>query len=443
MPSLLVSHRRPGFYLRVLREGAVCAGDAIVQLDPGPQRISVAVTDALLYSPDGDVGTMRRLLDVPALSPGWHGSFVDLVDAADHPRRPGARADGPAWDGFRSLRVTAVVHETELVTSVLLSAVDGGELPRPQPGQYVTVRLAGAGTPAPVRSYSLSATTGTSYRISVKREGHGLVSRYVATMLVPGDEVDVAAPRGGFVLGDGEEPVVLLSAGIGVTPVLAMLQTLAARHSTRTVLWLHTTTGRATHAFDAEVRRLLRALPGARSHVFYTADTAPTSGEGISHGRLDRAALATASLPADASAYVCGPAGFMDAMTVALQDLGLSGSRIHTELFASMSAVNPGVLPADRPPPSAPEPPGTGPRITFARAGVSAPFVEGKVSLLEMAEACNVPTRWSCRSGVCHICVTPLLSGTVDYVVTPLIDPDPGDVLLCCTRPRTDVVLDL
>jgi ferredoxin-NADP reductase/MOSC domain-containing protein YiiM len=443
MPSLLVAHRRPGFYFRVLREGQVQAGDDIVKVGSGPEQISVALADALLYLPDGDRETMRRVLNVAALSPGWRGSFRDLVDQADHPHRQGAERLEPAWEGFRAMRVARLVHETDLVTSVYLRPVEAGALPSALPGQYLAVRISGAGEPALVRSYSLSASAADSYRISVKRETRGLASGYIGTKLVVGDDVEIAAPRGEFVLSDGDEPVVLLSAGIGVTPVLAMLHALAAQRSTRKVWWLHTTNSPATHALADEARRLVDSLPSARCHVFYTSDAAVPSEIGMTRGRVDRATLAELGLPTDASAYVCGPTGFMDAMTAALADLGLAASRIHTELFASLSPINPGVVAADRPAPHGPATPGTGPVVTFARAGLTVAFDEDKASLLEMAEACDIPTRWACRTGVCHTCSTPLLAGAVTYSPKPLTTPDTGEVLLCCSRPDTDVILDM
>jgi ferredoxin len=182
-----------------------------------------------------------------------------------------------------------------------------------------------------------------------------------------------------------------------------------------------------------EARRLLAALPAAHDHVFYTATS----------GRLDRSALAALGLPVDAQAYLCGPPGFMDAMTAALTDLGLQSDRIHTERFTSLTAINPGVVGAARPAPHAPTKPGSGPMVTFARAGLTVAFDASAASLLEMAEACDVPTRWSCRTGVCHTCATPLLSGTITYSPAPLTGPDTGQVLLCCARPRSDLVLDL
>ncbi len=446
MASLLVGHHRPGFYFRVLREGLVQAGDEIVKVGTAPERVSVSSTDALLYLPGADLAAMRRLLTVPALSPGWQGSFRDLddqADSADH--RPDQRPEttAPAWAGFRRMRVARLVRETDAVTSVYLQAVGDVALPVPRPGQYVTVRLGGAGDPAPVRSYSLSAFGPDSYRISVKRESRGVASGYIGTTLAAGAELDVAAPRGEFVLADGAGPVVLLSAGIGQTPVLAMLRSLAEVGSTRAVWWLHTAARPSTQAFAYEADQLVRSLPNARSQVFYTADAGGRSGSGVVQGRLDRAALAGLDLPVEATVYLCGPTGFMDAMAAALADLGLAPSRIHTEVFASLSAINPGVVATDRPAPHAPAVGGTGPMITFARAGVTAAFDEDLSSLLEMAEACDVPTRWSCRTGVCHTCSTPILSGSVSYAIDPLTEPDSGQVLLCCTRPDSAVVLDL
>ena len=245
-------------------------------------------------------------------------------------------------------------------------------LPVPRPGQYLTLRLTGAAEPAPVRSYSLSASAPDRYRISVKRESHGVASGYIGSGLSIGDELDVAAPRGEFVLGDADEPVVLLSAGIGVTPVLAMLQALGARASSQPLWWLHTTRGSETHAFAEEARQLVAQLPNARSKIFYTAADANVSAPDLTHGRLDRAALAELRLPTEAVAYICGPAGFMAAMTSALAELGLSASHIRTELFASLSSINPGVVAADRPAPHPPAREGTGPRVTSA-APVSAP----------------------------------------------------------------------
>ncbi len=448
MPSLLVSHHRPGFYMRVLHEGTVQAGDEIVKTWAEPHRISVADTDALLYLPDKDLHQMRRLLGIPALSPGWQGSFRDLVSAADDggSRRVAPVAVEPSWRGFRPLEVSRVVAESSTVDSIYLAASDGRPLPPALAGQFLTVRVVGAGEPPPVRSYSLSSAPGAaSYRLSVKRESHGLVSPYLHAHLKPGVVLDAAAPRGSFVLQDGDEPVVLLSAGIGVTPVISMLHQLAAQHSTRDVWWVHGARNRAEHALASETHELLTSLPHGREHVFYSAADANELAEtGAVGGRLTSARLAALGVPAGASAYICGPAAFMTDMQQALTSLGVDASHIHTELFGALGAINPGVVArAVTPPHPPPGTTGTGPLVTFARSDLSVPYDGRQPNLLELADLCDVPTRWSCRTGVCHTCTTPLLAGDVTYSPDPLEPPVEGDVLICCARPVTDVVLDM
>jgi ferredoxin-NADP reductase/MOSC domain-containing protein YiiM len=446
LPELLVAHHRPGFYLRVITEGRIQAGDAIVQTRTGPGALSVADTDALLYLPGRDAGQLCTALRIPALSPGWQGSFRDLLAAADDQGAvsPQARDPGPAWPAFRPLRVTAVTRESANVCSLSLAAADGAPLPAARAGQYLTLRVAGAGQPAPVRSYSLSSAPGTgTYRISVKQEPRGAVSGYLNRDVQPGALLDAAAPRGDFMLSDGPGPVLLISAGIGVTPVLAMLHQLAGQHSEREIWWLYGARGPGEHPFAAETRDLLAALPHAREHLYYSAATAAERARAhAAPGRLTKEALAALGLPPDATAYVCGPAPFMAAVQDALTAIGLAPAAVRTELFGALPAVNPGITGQTRRPPHPPPgPPGTGPLVTFARSGLTVRS-DGS-SLLDLADACDVPTRWSCRTGVCHTCVTPLLSGDISYHPAPLEPPAAGQLLICCARPGTDLVLDL
>jgi ferredoxin-NADP reductase/MOSC domain-containing protein YiiM len=451
MPALLVAHHRPGFYLRVIAEGRVRAGDEIVRTRVGRHALTVADIDALLYLPDRDLDRLRAAVDIPALSPGWQQSFRELLDSTRNGTRPATPPAGvePGWPGFRRLRVTELVPETATVTSVYLAAEDGGALPPALAGQYVTLRAAGAGDPAPVRSYSLSSTPGSdTYRISVKHEPQGLVSTYLNTGLRPGAALDVAAPRGEFVLTDDAGPVLLVSAGVGATPVLAMLHQLAAANSSRDVWWIHAARDATQHAFAAEAHQLLQSLPSAHEHIFYTAPAGPDAevppAGPVIRGRPTLAALAGLDLPAGATAYLCGPASFMADVREALVALGVEPDRVHVELFGALPAINPGLTDTDRPAPHQPPgPAGTGPQVTFARSGLIVRWSGRDRSLLELADACDVPTRWSCRTGVCHTCSTPILAGTVSYAPDPLEPTGPDEVLVCCSRPDTDVVLDL
>ena len=443
MAALLVSHHRPGFYMRVIAEGRVQAGDPVIRTSTGPGALSVADTDALLYLPGHDPAKLRVALRIPALSPGWQGSFRDLLAAADEAPSPSTE---PAWPGFRKLRVAKVVRETDQVSSIYLTAAGRAALPAARPGQYLTLRISDAGQPAPVRSYSLSsATDDGTYRISVKQEPHGVASGYLNHDLRPGATLDVAAPRGDFVLDEQAGPVLLIAAGIGVTPVLSMLYQLAADHSQRAIWWLYGARGPAEHPFAAEAHTLLATLPNAREEVFYSAATpAELSSAHATPGRLTKEALAGLALPPSASAYVCGPASFMADMRDALTAIGLGQAAIHTELFGALGAINPGITgQVSRPPHQPPGPPESGPQVTFARSGISTAFGADWHSVLDLADACDVPTRWSCRTGVCHTCVTPLLSGDISYAPDPLELPADGQVLICCARPATDIVLDM
>jgi ferredoxin-NADP reductase/MOSC domain-containing protein YiiM len=432
MPNLLVSQHRPGFYFRVISEGKVRAGDDIVRTRRGRHELSVADVDALLYLPDHNIDQLRKVVDVPALSPGWQQSFRDMLAAPESAAAPSTGA----WDGFRPLRVTQIHRESPQVLSIRFESEDHAALPRPLPGQYLPVRLPGAGEPAPLRSYSLSGDPGAGdYRISVKREDHGLVSGWLHAHIQPGAVIDAAAPRGDFYLAEDSDPVVLLSAGIGATPVLAMLHALAAAGSGRDIWWLHTTRNRETQAFATEVAALTASLPRARQQVFYTE----------TQGRLNQESIAALGLPIGAGVYLCGPTQFMADIRGYLTTIGFQPARIHSELFGALPAINPGVV--DTGERTSPHPPagtpGTGPPITFARSGLTVNWSPDYASILDLAEACDVPTRFSCRSGVCHVCVTGVVAGAVTYVQSPLETPGDGEVLICSAVPRGDLVLDL
>ena len=450
MPALVVSHRRPGFYFRVLAEGRVEAGASIVKIASGPEPVTVADVDGLLYLPGHRHDGMAQALRIDALSPGWKASLRALLD---EPEGGGgnvgltaaAAAPPPAWSGFRPLRITRVESETSSVRSFTLDATDGAPLPEAQPGQYVPVRVPLSDGATVVRNYSLSGPPGAAYRISVKRESHGQASRALHAAASVGYLLDVGAPRGTFTLVASAGPVVLISAGVGVTPVLAMLFALAGERSTRPIWWLHGARSRADHAFAAEAARLLAGLPAARSHVCYSQPAAgDLDAEGASAGRLSAELLGGLGLPVEADFYLCGPELFMADVSGALAASGVAPSRIYTEHFGALAAVTPGVVPQPTGPPGPPDgPPGTGPLVTFARTGLAAPWASRYANLLELAEACRVPVQWACRTGVCHTCETGLVAGAVDYDPEPVEPPAAGNVLVCCSRPVDEVVVEL
>jgi ferredoxin-NADP reductase/MOSC domain-containing protein YiiM/ferredoxin len=442
MPSLLVAHHRPGFYLRVLDEGPVRAGDAIVKVADGPERLTVAQLDALLYLPNRSRALLDRALRVPALSEGWKGSFRELLAKAE-----GDTPAAPAWTGFRPLRVAKVGRESATITSFrLVPTDDAPSTPSAQAGQYLTVRVQPDGDAPPfARSYSLSDVPAErGYRISVKRDG--AVSRYLHQHVKVGDLLDAAAPRGSFVLRDGTRPVVLISAGVGATPVLAMLHALARDHSTRPVWWVHGARDRDEHAFGAEVDALLGGLGDGHRVVTYSQ---PGAGEALGSdydvsGRLDLAVLDRAEVPKDADYYLCGPEGVMRAISAAPTARGVQPEHIATEAFGAVAVHASGLVKAgDRPPHPPDGSPGSGPTVTFVRSNLAIPWDDRYPSLLDLAEACDVPVGFGCRHGVCHNCESGLVAGAVTYNEDPLEPPPEGRVLVCSSRPASELALDL
>ena len=450
IPALLVSHRRPGFYFRVLEEGEVEAGDAIVKVDSGPERMTVAEVDALLYLPGHPRQHLLRALRIPALSPGWQASFRSLVEGEPGSGNAGlaTASPPPAWTGFRRLAVTGIERESDSVISIRLEDPDGAPLPGARPGQYLTLRIEPDTERASVlRNYSLSGPPGVGYyRITVKREQHGTASGYLHTRLSVGDRLDVAAPRGTFILDGTAAPVLLISAGIGATPVMAMLQALSAERAEREVWWLHVARSSHEHAFAAEARALLASLPNVHARVYYSRPD-PNDVEARDFdrpGRLTAALLTELDPPPSAESYLCGPAPFMTEISAGLAAIGLDASHIHTEPFGPAPGLTPGIAatPTRTPHPPAGEP-GNGPTIEFARSNLAVPWRSNFASLLELAEACDVPVRWSCRTGVCHNCETTLIAGDVGYSPEPVEPPAEGSALICCSQPRDALVLDL
>jgi ferredoxin-NADP reductase/MOSC domain-containing protein YiiM len=455
MAALLVAHQRPGFYFRVLEEGEVGAGDEIVRVAQGPERMTVAATNALLYLPGPSREEVERALRIPALSSGWKGSFEALLRQAS---QPGAHTGNPglaspeqmvtATPGFRPLKVARMDRESRDVVSLVLEPADGRPLTVPLPGQFVVLRLPPqADAPPVLRSYSLSGLPDAArYRIAIKEEPYGIASTYLTTRLRAGDVLDVSSPRGAFTLQRGDRPVVLLSAGVGVTPVLAILHALAAHAAPRLVWWIYGARSSLDHPFAREVRGLLVNLPQARSHVRYSRPEA-TDRPGVDFdaaGRLTLTALEELGVPREADFYLCGPAAFLKDFTAGLGGWGVARDRVHTEVFGSGQPTTPGVKEVPRGLPHAPAgSPGEGPSISFARAGLTVSWDPKFQSLLELAEACDVPVRWSCRTGVCHTCECGLVSGSVTYDPEPLEPPADENLLICCSRPRDDLVIDM
>jgi ferredoxin-NADP reductase/MOSC domain-containing protein YiiM len=453
MPALLVTHHRPGFYFRVLQEGEVGAGDDIVKIADGPERISVADVDALLYMPGHSSKQLQRALRVPALSKGWQTSFKAMLQQDLSSKtalgNPGLADEeqAPAWPGFRQMRVARIHKESDSVSSFFMEPIDGRPLPVFEAGQFVVLRLLVDSAKSPVlRSYSLSDLPGADhFRISVKNELNGIGSSFLCNRTQEGDVLDVSAPRGRFTLRPGESPVVLLSVGVGATPVMSMLHALVAQRSQRELWWIYGARNRAEHPFAEESRSLMKQLARGREYIVYSRPVAidQLGSDFDASGHIETALLKRIGVLQRSDFYLCGPSSFLQNMGDGLQNWGVLAENVHTEIFGSLETITPGMAQVVHTPHLPQGAPGTGPPVSFARSGITAAWDPKFASLLELAEACDVPVRWSCRTGVCHTCMTELVGGSITYDPEPLERPAPGNVLLCCSHPNSSVTLDL
>jgi MOSC domain-containing protein YiiM/ferredoxin-NADP reductase len=450
MPALMVSHKRPGFYFRVIEEGELQAGDAIYMVQAGSEEMSVSEVDTLLYGTSHPRDALERASRITALSPGWQGSIKSLLDAASSGTvqgNAGLRGAMPklAWTGLRPFKVRAVRRESADVRSFELVLEDGQSTSDALPGQYLTVKVPqGDGRPALMRNYSLCGPAGRGYyRIGVKREESGLASRFLHDHVASGDMLEVGAPRGVFILKPSDNPIALISAGIGVTPMLAILYAAANAENglTRPVWWIHTARDGGHRPFATEISKVLSWL--GQVHICTILSRPSQDDHDFDRvGHLDGEVLRDLALPATAECYLCGPAGFLESTKGALLAIGVLERNIHMEVFGNGSDPSQGGMVRKKPhAPSGRE--GRGPMVTFARSGVSTRWDDRFGSVLELAEACEVPVRWSCRSGVCHNCESALIDGEAHYTANPLDPPALGMTLICCTVPASDIVLDL
>jgi MOSC domain-containing protein YiiM/ferredoxin-NADP reductase len=453
MAALLVEHHRPGFYFRVLQEGEVGANDDIVKIPDGPEGISVAEVDALLYLPGHSTEQLERALQIPALSNRWQDSFRAMLQQ-DLNSKTGVGNAGlaneeqaPAWPGFRQMRVADIHKESDSVTSFILKPIDGQSLPVSQAGQFVVLRLlVDRGKPPVLRSDSLSDLPAADHcRISVKNESNGIGSSFLCNRAQEGDLLDVSAPRGSFTLHPSQNPVVLLSAGVGATPMMSMLHALAAEGSQQEIWWIYGARNRVDHPFAEESRSLLKQLSRGRGYIVYSRPAAvdQVGTDFDAFGHIDTALLERIGVSPGSDFYLCGPPSFLQNMRDGLRDWGVLTGNVHTEIFGPLDAITPGMAHVEHTPHLPQGPSGSGPPVSFARSGITAAWNPKFGSLLELAEACDVPVRWACRTGVCHTCMTGLIDGSVSYNPKPLEGPASGNVLVCCSRPNENVILDL
>jgi ferredoxin-NADP reductase/MOSC domain-containing protein YiiM len=434
-----------GFYFRVISEGEVQVGDPIVLVERPADSVMVSEVTRLYAHDKNDLHGLRRIAAVVSLPDDWRDYFKEQIHrvATGADRRP---TETPPWAGFRSFTLREKVRESDNVSSFYFVPEDGRPLPPYLPGQYLTVRLYIQGVERPVvRSYSLSdAARSDRYRLTIKRiacaeEPHaasGLVSTYFHDQLAVGDRIEAKAPAGTFTVDvrQHDQPLVLIGGGIGITPLLSMLNSIVAAESPRETWLLYGVRDHREHIMRTHLETIARAHPNVHLHIFYSQPIRKMDDPGIHVGRIDLAALQRL-MPSQAyDFYVCGPPAMMDSVTRGLEAWAVPADRVHMEAFGPAT-----IKQAVRGPAVQPD---CGVDVTFARSGVNTLWSRCESPLLELAEEHSVAIDFGCRAGSCGTCVTRVLSGAVRYLHQPNAPLEADEALPCIAVPAEPLVLD-
>jgi len=447
-----ITSGRLGFYFRVIEEGEVGTGDPIELVQTGLEKITVWEMAQLYYFDYNNREKIRRLLQIPALPPDWIRAFEEILASAGE-RGKKRKTPERAWKGFRNFIVDKKVPESQTITSYYLVPEDGEPLPVYMPGQFLTFRLSIPGHPKPViRNYSLSESPSHPeyYRVTIKREPHPEEpevmsgSNYFHDLVEPGTRLQVAASRGDFFLNPQEEtPVVLISGGVGLTPLISMLNAIVDSGKNRPTWFIHGTRNGIHHAMCKHMRRVAAENDNITVHIRYSQprpeDVEGRDYDSIGHLNVD---LLIELLPnKDMDFYLCGPPPFMNSMLKELWGWGVAESRIRFELFGPAALLQEGTRARRGKKKKTSEEEAF--EIAFSESGITAKWNPEYENLLEFAEDQGIFPDFSCRSGICHTCQYELMKGKVDYNFEPLDPPYPGQVLLCCARPRSNLVIEV
>jgi len=429
--KIFARSRRTGAYFGVLEAGTVMPGDTLRRIHHDPSMPSIA--DVCDFVADHDLPPLeplRRLLSFNGLSPTLRLLLGGKLDAAEH----AATQPDNAWQGWRSFVVDEIVAEAAGIRSVHLRPLDGAPLAQPRPGQSVAVRLCGEDGTRVTRTWSLSQHVPDMdrYRLTVRDQGGpGSTALHRAA---PGTEVELRSPRGDFTLDMGSfRPLVLIAAGIGITPLYAMLQAQLARRGGPPAYLIYGARTPDQAAFQAELSALASAHPHFRLEMVYSQAEQPHRPRGRIDAPLIRDILADLHILLDgrridlpwheADMYLCGPRDFCVSTTDALVAQGANPDHIRYEHF---TAVAHGDTDLDQA------------MVHFRASGISAIWrAEEEITLLELAEREGVAVESECRAGNCLTCRTRIIEGEMTAAL-----PD-GAGLLCIGRPNSaTLVLD-
>ena len=438
---------RLGFYFRVVTEGDIAAGDPIALVERARDSVAVSEVTRLYAHDKNDLEGLRRIVDVAALPADWRDYFKEQISRIGAHVQVPATQPNSAWTGFRPFSLREKVRESESVASFHLVPEDGQPLPPYLPGQFLTVRLAIPVSsalscdlthcrrlPGPTDTASQSSGSGPIREIRAPRPDS--LSSHFHDRLAVGDRIEAKAPAGTFTIEvrQHDRPVVLIGGGIGITPLLSMLNSIVAAESSREVWLLYSVHDDREHIMRTHLETIARAHTNVHLHVFYSRPTDTMDDPSIHTGHIDLHAMQRLIPSTAFDFYVCGPPAMMDSVTRDFEAWGVPADRVHTEAFGPAT-----IKQALRGPTARPD---CGFDVTFARSDVTALWSRCDLPLLELAEEHSVRIDFGCRAGSCGTCVTRILSGAVRYLHQPNAPLEVGEILACIAVPVEPLTLD-
>ena len=389
------------------------------------------------------------------------GAGLGLVvkDKSSQARSQGqTKVNDDAWQDWRDFKIVKKEPESQEITSFYFQPVDGGKLPDFKPGQYLTIKLDIPDRDRPViRTYSLSDydPQRDRYRLSIKREGSpkgldvppGVASNFMHDRIKEGSVIPCKPPSGKFFLEiDNSMPAVLISNGVGITPMISMAKACAEHNPQRHIWFIHGARNGEYHACRDEVNNIAASYPNLHVHYCYSRPRPEDEGKYDTQGYADKQLLADTVIPAieqnhngssAAEYYLCGSPAFMDSLRSGLGELDVPEDNVYFESFGGGKTKGKAKATGSSGTVDSAE-------IVFASSNKTATWTPADGTLLEFAEANDLSPDYSCRQGVCGTCECKLTAGEVEYTESPASEPDEGSVLICISKPKTaKVVLDI
>ena len=425
--------------------------------------VTIIATLAIGLSDKGNDKTANKTTiyaSLIALAVGAGGGLIVKADPKSQKSSTTAKSKATdAWQDWRDFKIIKKEAESKEITSFYLQPVDGKPIPDFKPGQYLTIQLDIGDRDKPViRTYSLSDYPESQdyYRLSIKREGSpknldvppGVGSNFMHDRIEVGSVIPCKPPKGKFYLEvDNAVPAVLVSNGVGITPMISMASACAKQNPQRHVWFIHGARNGENHACRQQINTLKASYPNLHVHYCYSRPNSEDEGKYNSQGYADKQLIADTILPevkqahngsTDAEYYLCGSPAFMDSIREGLGELGAPEDKVYFESFGGGKTK--GKAEAATSTAGAVE----SAEVTFAQSNKTVTWTPADGTLLEFAEANGLSPDYSCRQGVCHTCTCCIESGEVEYTDEPAGEPEAGNVLICVSRPKTDkIVLDL